>query len=116
MRSCTCFFTRFLSGFLKPEFNPEFNEPYLLLTPLDMQDGIVVFRVPGYTAGHLKVSSPDSLSMACVSQFTIDSVVLYPRSDSLSSFSADLTEELLRERFAGTVCQLDEFFSMEGTE
>ena len=94
MRSCTCFFTRFLSGFLKPEFNPEFNGPYLLLTPLDMQDGIVVFRVPGYTAGHLKVSSPDSLS----------------------SFSADLTEELLRERFAGTVCQLDEFFSMEGTE
>lgn len=108
MRSCTCFFTSFLSGFLKPEFNPEFCTPYLLLTPLDMQDGVVVFRVPGYTAGHLKVSSPDSLSMASVSRFNIDNVVLYPRSASLSAFSADLTEELLKERFVGTVCHLDE--------
>lgn len=108
MRSCTCFFTSFLSGFLKSELNPEFNEPYLLLTPSDMQEGVVVFRVPGYTAGHLKVSSPDSLSMTSVSRFSIDDVVLYPRSASLSSFSVDLTEELLKERFAGTVCQLED--------
>lgn len=107
-RRGACDFTRWLTGFLKDDLNPDLHVPYLMLTPSDFRDNVVVFRVPGYTAGYLKVSRFDVHSFASVSRMVIDDVVLFDRSASLSSFLPTLTPDLLRNQWTGAEIVLEE--------
>lgn len=102
MRLATCGFTEELKRhLLRPD---GFNAPYLYLLDSDLKDGIVCFRVPGYTAGHLVISEPDSLSLSSLSGFRIERVVLYPR-QGFNAFAPSLAEDVLSS-FEGSVQSL----------
>ncbi len=107
-RRVVCDFTRWLAGFLKDGFDSDLHVPYLMLTPSDLSDNVVAFRVPGYTAGYLKVSGFDVHSLSKVSRMVVDDVVLFDRSASLSSFLSTLTPDLLRNQWTGAEIVLEE--------